>query len=267
MEYIRLSNGMQMPMIGLGTWDVRGENGKESILRAIDSGYRLIDTAQMYENEEIVGQAVRQSGLARKDIFITTKIYRPCTTYKKAKEAIERSLMELQMDYVDLLLIHEPYDTSLEMYEAMKEYYQQGKIKALGVSNFNCRKYNAFVKECGMIPVMNQVESHVYYPQLELKEQLEQKGTRMQSWASFTEGRRDIFREPLLLELAEKYGKTSAQIALKFLVQNGIAVIPKSVHRERMIQNMDIFDFMITNEDMNRIKCLDEGKTLFGWYD
>ncbi len=193
MEYVTLNNGVQLPMIGFGTWDVRGEAGKKTILTALDSGYRLIDTAQMYENEDIVGQAVKESGLERKEVFLTTKLYRPCVTYEKAKAAIEKSLQALQKE-------------------------------------------------------------------------MEKHGTQMQSWASFTEGRKNIFAEPLLQELGNKYGKTSAQIALRYLVQNKIAVIPKSVHQERMKQNLAVFDFEISQEDMKKIEKLDGGKTLFGWY-
>ena len=148
MEYVTLNNGVQLPMIGFGTWDVRGEAGKKTILTALDSGYRLIDTAQMYENEDIVGQAVKESGLERKEVFLTTKLYRPCVTYEKAKAAIEKSLQALQTDYIDLLLIHEPYDSALEMYEAMKEAYRAGKVRAIGISNFNEKKYQAFVAAC-----------------------------------------------------------------------------------------------------------------------
>lgn len=193
MEYVTLNNGVQLPMIGFGTWDVRGEAGKKTILTALDSGYRLIDTAQMYENEDIVGQAVKESGLERKEVFLTTKLYRPCVTYEKAKAAIEKSLQALQKE-------------------------------------------------------------------------MEKHGTQMQSWASFTEGRKNIFAEPLLQELGNKYGKTSAQIALRYLVQNKIAVIPKFVHQERMKQNLAVFDFEISQEDMKKIEKLDGGKTLFGWY-
>lgn len=193
MEYVTLNNGVQLPMIGFGTWDVRGEAGKKTILTALDSGYRLIDTAQMYENEDIVGQAVKESGLERKEVFLTTKLYRPCVTYEKAKAAIEKSLQALQKE-------------------------------------------------------------------------MEKHGTQMQSWASFTEGRKNIFTEPLLQELGNKYGKTSAQIALRYLVQNKIAVIPKSVHQERMKQNLAVFEFEISQEDMKKIEKLDGGKTLFGWY-
>ncbi len=266
MEYLTLNNGVKLPMVGFGTWDIRGEVGKRCILEALELGYRLIDTAQMYNNEDIVGKAVKESGFARDEIFITTKIYRPNTDYKRAKDGIERSLNKLQTDYIDLLLIHEPYDSALEMYEAFKEAYQEGKLRAIGISNFDIRKYKTFVKSCGIIPAVNQVESHVYYPQLDLKAVLESQGTLMQSWASFTEGRRNIFAEPILNEIGAKYGKTSGQIALRYLLENGIAVIPKSVHRERMEENIDVFDFELTSEDMEKIGRLNEKRSLFGWY-
>ena len=154
MEYVTLNNGVQLPMIGFGTWDVRGEAGKKMILTALDSGYRLIDTGQMYENEDIVGQAVKESGLERKEVFLTTKLYRPCVTYEKAKAVIEKSLQALQTDYIDLLLIHEPYDSALEMYEAMKEAYRAGKVRAIGISKFNEKKYQAFAAACDIVPAV-----------------------------------------------------------------------------------------------------------------
>lgn len=266
MEYLTLNSGIKMPMVGFGTWDIRGEVGKRCILEALEVGYRLIDTAQMYCNEDIVGKAVRESGISRDEVFITTKLYRSCADYRRAKAGIERSLNELQTDYIDLLLIHEPYDSAQEMYEALKEAYQDGKIRAIGISNFDIKKYKNFVKSCSIIPAINQVESHVYYPQLDLKEILDSYGTKMQSWASFTEGRKNIFAEPVLKEIGEKHGKTSGQIALRYLLENGIAVIPKSVHRERMEENIDVFDFELTSEDMEKIGRLNEKRSLFGWY-
>lgn len=266
MDYLTLNNGVQLPMVGFGTWDVRGEVGKNAILTALELGYRLIDTAQMYDNEKIVGKAVRESGLDRGKIFITTKLYRPSTSYQKAKAGIEKSLNELQMDYIDLLLIHEPYENALEMYEALKEAYQAEKIRAIGVSNFDVQKYQTFIRSCGVIPAVNQVESHVYYPQLTLKKLLDSHGTQMQSWASFTEGRRNIFAEPLLHRIGAKYGKTSGQVALRYLTQNGIAVIPKSIHRDRMEQNLHSLDFTLEQEDLEQLGALNEGRSLFGWY-
>lgn len=253
-------------MIGFGTWDIRGEAGKQSILTALDLGYRLIDTAQMYENEYIVGCAVKESGIPREELFLTTKIYRPRTTYQKAKSGIEQSLNELQTDYIDLLLIHEPYKSAPEMYEAFKEALRDGKVRSIGISNFDAEKYKQFVQSCEIIPAVNQVESHVYFPQLELKNLLNSYGTQMQSWASFTEGRKNIFAEPVLKEIGARHGKTSGQTALRYLIQNGIAIIPKSVHRERMAENLDVLDFELTPSELSAISSLNGNTSLFGWY-
>ncbi|HJD45986.1 MAG TPA: aldo/keto reductase [Candidatus Mediterraneibacter norfolkensis] len=266
MEYFTLNNGVTLPAMGFGTWDVRGEAGKSAILTALELGYRLIDTAQMYDNEEIVGKAVRESGLHRQEIFITTKLYRPSAGYQKAKAGIEKSLQTLQTDYIDLLLIHEPYENALEMYEALKEAYEAGAVRAIGISNFGQKEYDRFLQYCGVVSAVDQVESHVYYPQLELKEQLTRHGTQMQSWASFTEGRRNIFANPLLNQIGIKYGKTAGQVALRYLTQNGIAVIPKSVHRDRMEQNLHSMDFTLSQEDLEQLSSLNEGNSLFGWY-
>lgn len=266
MNDMTLNNNVRMPMIGFGTWDIRGEAGKQSILTALDLGYRLIDTAQMYENEYIVGYAVKESGIPREELFLTTKIYRPRTTYQKAKSGIEQSLNELQTDYIDLLLIHEPYKSAPEMYEAFKEALRDGKVRAIGISNFDAEKYKEFVRSCEIIPAVNQVESHVYFPQLELKNLLNSYGTQMQSWASFTEGRKNIFAEPVLKEIGARHGKTSGQIALRYLIQNGIAVIPKSVHRERMAENLAVLDFALTPSEISAISRLNGNSSLFGWY-
>lgn len=266
METAKLNNEVEMPMLGLGTWDIRGPAGERAILEALELGYRLIDTAQMYENEEIVGRAVRKSGLARREIFITSKLCRPSASYQGAKEGIERSLDALRTDYIDLMLIHEPYEAAPEMYEAFREAYRDKKVRAIGVSNFEPRDYEQFLRVCEVVPAVDQVESHVYYPQLELKELLTRNGTQMQSWASFTEGRMDIFSEPVLKTIGSRHGKTAAQTALRYLVQNGIAVIPKSVHRERMRENMEIWDFALSEDEMREIRVLDTGRSLFGWY-
>lgn len=266
METLTLNNGIQMPLVGFGTWDVRGETGKRAILTALELGYRLLDTAQMYDNEEIVGQAVQESGLPRQEIFITTKLYRPSASYQKAKAGIQKSLQALQTDYIDLLLIHEPYGNAPEMYEALKEAYAAGAVRAIGISNFGQKEYDRFLQHCGIVPAVDQVESHVYYPQLELKEWLTRHGTQMQSWASFTEGRRNIFAEPLLNQIGAKYSKTAGQVALRYLTQNGIAVIPKSVHRERMAENLHSLEFTLSPEDLERLRSLNEGRSLFGWY-
>lgn len=266
MKHITLNNGAPMPMVGLGTWQLRGQAGERAILDALELGYRLLDTARMYENEDIVGSAVKKSGLPRREVFITTKLFTPSAGYRKAKEDIARSLEALQTDYIDLLLIHEPYEAAPEMYLAMEEACAAGLVRAVGLSNFSGEEYLRFLKHCRVTPAVDQVESHVYHPQLALKKLLEEKGTRMQAWASFTEGRRNIFAEPVLAEAGRRHGKTAAQTALRYLVENGIPVLPKSAHRERLRENLDIFDFSLTDEDRRAIAALDEGRSLFGWF-
>ena len=184
----------------------------------------------------------------------------------EAKEDIARSLEALQTDYIDLLLIHEPYEAAPEMYLAMEEACAAGLVRAVGLSNFSGEEYLRFLKHCRVTPAVDQVESHVYHPQLALKKLLEEKGTRMQAWASFTEGRRNIFAEPVLAEAGRRHGKTAAQTALRYLVENGIPVLPKSAHRERLRENLDIFDFSLTDEERRAIAALDEGRSLFGWF-
>lgn len=266
MEHITLNNGAPMPMVGLGTWQLRGQAGERAILDALELGYRLLDTARMYENEDIVGSAVKKSGLPRREVFITTKLFTPSAGYRKAKEDIARSLEALQTDNIDLLLIHEPYEAAPEMYLAMEEACAAGLVRAVGLSNFSGEEYLRFLKHCRVTPAVDQVESHVYHPQLALKKLLEEKGTRMQAWASFTEGRRNIFAEPVLAEAGRRHGKTAAQTALRYLVENGIPVLPKSAHRERLRENLDIFDFSLTDEERRAIAALDEGRSLFGWF-
>lgn len=266
MDYFTLNNGVRMPMVGFGTWDVRGAAGEEVLLQAIDVGYRLIDTAKMYENEQIVGKAIRRCGIDRRELFVTTKLNTPYAGYSKAKAGIEESLNQLQTEYIDLMLVHEPYTQRLEMYEAMKEAYAAGKIRAIGVSNLDAETFRAFTGACGIIPAVNQVESHVYFPQRKLKQVLSRCGTQMQGWAPFTEGRRNIFAEPILKDIGLTHGKTSGQVALRYLVQQGIGVIPKSARKERMKENLEIFDFVLTDEECRQIEKLDEGKSLFGWY-
>ena len=266
MEHITLNNGVELPMVGYGTWNVRGKEGERSLLTALEAGYRLIDTAQMYENEREVGRALRASGLPREELFITTKLHRPNRGYAQAKAGIERSLNELQVEYIDLLLVHEPYREAAAMYDAMKEAYQAGKLRAIGVSNFGSALFRQFVTDCGVVPAVDQVESHVYYPQLDLQRELRAHGVAMQAWGPFTEGRRDIFAEPLLQRIGRAHGKSAAQIALKYLVQNGVAVIPKSSHAARMRENIDLFDFTLSDEEMAQLHSLNGGDSLFHWY-
>ncbi|MDO4536158.1 MAG: aldo/keto reductase [Clostridium perfringens] len=265
MEKIVLNNGVEMPYIGLGTVGIKGETGVELIKTAIDIGYRMIDTAHMYGNEKEVGEAIRKSQIPRKELFITTKLNSQFASYEKAKEGIELSLKNMKLDYIDLYLIHEPYNEALEMYQAMSEYYERGIIRAIGISNYSKRKYDAFIKNCGIIPAINQIESHVFYPQLELAEHMKKHGTKTEAWAPLAGGNGRIRDEATLIDISKKYGKTPYQIALKYIVENGISIIPKSHNVERVKSNFDIFDFNLSIDDMNRIKNLDGKETLYGW--
>ncbi len=264
-NFVILNNGVKMPMIGYGTVGLKGEDGIKTILSAIDCGYRMIDTARMYGNEADVGEAVRRCGISRSELFITTKLNEPCNSYEKAKQGIEDSLKKLGLDYVDLLLIHEPYPESVEMYKALEEAYKDGKARAIGVSSFNERKLKPILENCSIIPAVNQIESHVYYPELELKEYLKAKNIQTEAWAPFGGGNVKIAEEPILIKIGEKYGKTANHVALRFLVQNEIAAIPKSRNPERMKQNLEIFDFNLTDEDLSEIKKLDRKETLYDW--
>lgn len=261
-NYFVLNNGVKMPAIGFGTVGLKGKEGIDVILSAISAGYRMIDTARMYGNEAEVGEAIKKCGLSRSDLFITTKLNEPCT---KAKAAIEDSLTNLGLDYVDLLLIHEPYPEAVEMYRALEEAYKDGKARAIGVSSFNERKLKSILENCSVIPAVNQIESHVYYPELELKEYLKLKNIQTEAWAPFGGGNIKVSEEPVLVKIGEKYGKTANQVALKFLIQNEIAAIPKSTNPERMKQNLEIFDFNLTEEEMAEIKTLDRKETLYDW--
>ena len=266
MKYITLNNNIKMPILGFGTARISGSECEKTVLDALEVGYRLIDTAQMYENEREVGNAIRKSGIPRNEIFITTKICRPNTNYELTKSAIEKSLKELQVDYIDLILIHEPYENSLDMYKAMKELYNEGKIKAIGISNFNYELYNDFIKNCGIIPALNQVEYHVFFQQNKLLHIMKSNKTNLQAWSPFAFGKNNFFQNEVLLKIAKKYNKTIAQVALRFLIQQGISVVPKSSNKYRLIENINVFDFELSKEDMEIIKSLDKGKTLFGWY-
>lgn len=267
MEYRTLNNGVRIPAAGFGTWDLRGTECVTCIRKAIDTGYRLIDTAVMYGNEKEVGEGIRCSGIAREEIFVTTKVNSSYASYEKTKQAVDRSLAVMKLDYLDMVLVHEPYTLFKDMYRALEEAYREGKVRSIGVSNLSRELYDSLLETCEIIPAVNQVECHVYYPQLKYREYLASKGTLMESWAPFTEGRRKIFSEPVLNDIASSHHKTAGQIALKYLVQNGIIVIPKTAKEERMKENISLFDFELTAEEMKRISTLDENRSLFGWYD
>ncbi len=265
MEYIELNNGVKMPLAGLGTWDLNGARCVETVRTALDMGYRLIDTAQMYQNEAEVGRAIRESGVSRGEIFLTTKIYRPSSSYEKAKAAIERSLKTLDLDYVDLLLLHEPYPYGPEMYRAMEEAYRAGKARAIGISNFDERWYASFLKQCEIVPAVNQLECHVFFQKRAFQQRMLDHGTVIQAWAPLAQGLGGLTEQAVLREIGSRYGKTAAQVALRFLVQRGISVVPKSKQPERLRENLALFDFALTEAEMERIKTLDRNDTLFPW--
>lgn len=266
MEYLTLNNSIKMPILGLGTWDLRGPSGYRAILSALTSGYRLIDTAKMYANEDIVGKACKDSNISREELFITTKFSGSYASYEGVRSGIDESISLFNDSYIDLALIHEPYGDIFGMYEALKEALYCGKVRAVGISNFNKDRYLSFIERCGLIPAVNQIESHVYFSQLDFKQLLNDRGTQMQAWASFTEGRRNVFLEPVLVEIAEKYNKTAAQVVLRYQIEHGIAVIPKSADEKRQKENLNVFDFSLSKEDKAQIALLDRKKSLFNWY-
>lgn len=264
METITLSNGIKMPILGFGVYQVDDlEECERVVSEAIEVGYRSIDTAQAYGNEEAVGNAVRKSGIAREEFFITTKVWISNAGYEKAKASIDESLRLLQTNYIDLLLIHQPFNDYYGTYRAMEEYYKAGKIKAIGVSNFYPDRFIDIAQFSEITPMVNQVETHVFNQQKEAQKIMEKFGTQIESWGPFAEGKNDFFTNETLKEVGEQYNKSVAQVALRYLIQRNVVVIPKTVTKERMIQNFDVFDFELTNEDMNKISQLDQEQSLF----
>ena len=263
MDYVTLNNGVKMPQLGYGVYQTPPEETEDCVLTAIRNGYRSIDTAQAYGNEEGVGQAILKCGLPREELFITTKIWITNAGYEKAKASIAESLKKLKTEYVDLLLIHQPFGDYYGTYRAMEEAYKEGKARAIGVSNFYPDRYIDIAHFAKIVPAVNQVETHIFQQQKEARTYLAKYGTQIMSWGPFAEGRNDFFNTPLLKELGVKYAKSPAQIALRFLLQSGVVVIPKSVHESRMQENFNVFDFMLTAEEMGQLAALDTGKSLF----
>ena len=263
MDYVTLNNGVKMPQLGYGVYQTPPEDTERCVLEAIEVGYRSIDTAQAYGNEEGVGNAIQKCGLPREDLFITTKIWISNAGYEKAKASIEESLRKLQTDYIDLLLIHQPFGDYYGTYRAMEEAYRAGKVRAIGVSNFYPDRYLDLAHFAEIKPAVNQVETHVFQQQKIAKEYLKKNGTQIMSWGPFAEGKNDYFNNPVLKDIAAAHGKSAAQVALRFLLQSDVVLIPKSVHKERMEENFNVFDFALTDEEMARIEALDTGKSLF----
>ena len=252
-----------MPVLGYGVYQTPPEQTEECVLDAIHVGYRSIDTAQAYGNEEGVGNALVKCGLPREEFFITTKVWITNAGYEKAKASIEESLRKLQVSYIDLLLIHQPFGDYYGTYRAMEEAYKAGVVRAIGVSNFYPDRYIDLHHFAEIKPAVNQVETHIFQQQKTAKEYLKKNGTQIESWGPFAEGKNDYFNNPVLKEIGAVHGKTAAQVALRFLIQSGVVVIPKSTHKERMEENFNVFDFELAADEMAKVEALDGGESLF----
>lgn len=263
MEYKVLYNGVKMPQLGYGVYQVTKEECENCVLDALKAGYRLIDTAQSYFNEEEVGNAIRKSGIPREDIFLTTKVWIEHYGYEACKKSIEDSMNKLQVDYIDLLLLHQPFADYYGAWRALEEYYEAGKVRAIGISNFYPDRMIDLAAFARIKPMINQIEIHPHHQQQEAKEWHEKYGIQLEAWAPFGEGRGGMFEEPVLTEIGNKYGKTAAQVILRWHLQRGIIVIPKSIHQERMVENFAVFDFELSKEDMSRIAELDKKQSAF----
>ena len=263
MEYVTLNNGIKMPKLGYGVYQVSNEECERCVLDAISVGYRSIDTAQSYGNEEAVGNAINKCGVPREELFITTKVWITNGGYEKAKESLEESLRKLQTEYIDLVLIHQPFNDYYGTYRAMEEAYKEGWIRAIGVSNFYPDRLVDLCSFVEVKPAINQVETHIFQQQKAAHEYMEKYGVQHEFWGPFAEGRNDFFTNPVLNEIGKKHGKSAAQVALRFLLQSDVVVIPKSTHKERMEENINVFDFALDASDMNAIRALDEKESLF----
>lgn len=263
MQKVTLNNGVEMPQIGYGVFQVSPDECERCVSDALKTGYRMIDTAQAYHNEEGVGAAVRKSGIPREELFLVSKIWISNYGYEKAKASIDESLRKLGTDYLDLMLLHQPFCDRYGAYRALEAAYKEGKLRAIGVSNFYPDHFIDLASNVEIVPAVNQVETHVFDQQTEAQKYMEEFGTRIMAWGPLAEGRNNFFTNPVLAAIGAKYGKSVAQGALRWLTQRGVIIIPKSVHVERMEQNLDIFDFTLSEEDMAEIARLDTGRSLF----
>ena len=259
MEYVTLNNGIKMPKLGYGVYQTPAEDTRRCVLDAISVGYRAIDTAQSYGNEEAVGTAVRKCGVPREDLFITTKLWVQDAGYENAKKAFQTSLDKLGLDYLDLYLIHQPFGDYYGSWRAMEELYEAGKIRAIGVCNFYPERLTDLACNARIQPMVNQVELHPFFAQADALENMKTLGIQPEAWGPLAEGNHGIFTHPLLTDIGNKYGKTPAQVVLRWNTQRGVVIIPKSTHKERMEQNLDIWDFTLTRDDMAAISQLDLG--------
>ncbi len=272
MEYVTLNNGVQMPMVGFGVFEIPAEQTAGCVFDALESGYRLIDTAQAYYNEKEVGdgiqRAIKELGIRREDVFLTTKVWVTEFGYEKAKASVEESLRKLQTDYLDLVLIHQCLSDYYGAYRALEDLYDAGKIRAIGISNFSAERLADIATFNRVVPAVNQVETHLFWQQYDLHEWMAKYNIQHEAWGPLAQHRlKEILESPIVKQIADAHGKTPAQVALRQHVQRGIVVIPKSVHKDRMKQNLDIFDFELTASEMEQLKTLDENKSMWAEYD
>jgi len=264
METVKLNNGVEMPILGFGVFQVPDlAECERSVLDAIDTGYRLIDTAASYQNEEAVGNAIKKSSVAREELFITTKLWIQSNGYQDTKKAFEVSLKKLQLDYLDLYLIHQPFGDVYGEWRAMEELYKEGKVRAIGVSNFHPDRLIDLIIHNEIVPAVNQIETHPFHQQIQTQQFLEENNVQIQSWGPFAEGKNGLFQNELLASIGKKYNKTIAQVVVRWLKQRGVIAIPKSVRKERMAENLNIFDFQLSAQDMEAIQSLDTNASSF----
>lgn len=263
MEQITLYNGVKMPIVGYGVYQVSKEECERCVMDALAVGYRAIDTAQSYFNEEQVGNAIAKSGVPREDIFLTTKVWVEHYGYEEAKKSVLESMRKLQTEYLDLVLLHQPFSDYYGAYRALEDLYDEGKLRAIGVSNFYPDRLVDIASFSRVKPMVNQVETHPFNQQVEAKKWMNKYGVQMEAWAPFGEGRGGLFENPVLVQIAQKYKKTTAQIILRWHIQRGVVVIPKSTHKTRMEENLNVFDFVLEPTDMNRISELDKKQSSF----
>ena len=264
MEYVTLNNGVKMPQLGFGVYQIKDPaQCEQAVLDAISTGYRLIDTAASYGNEEAVGAAIRKCGVPREELFITTKLWISDTSYEGTKKAFQKSLDKLGLSYLDLYLIHQPLNDYYGAWRAMEELYKEGKVRAIGVCNFYPDRLADLISFNEVAPAVNQVEANVFFQQQDSQKYIQSKGVVMEGWAPFAEGKNDLFHNETLQKIGEKYGKSIAQVVLCWLLQRGIVCIPKSVKKERMEENFNVFDFQLDAEDVAKIEAMDTGMSCF----
>ena len=264
MQHVKLNNGVEMPMLGFGVFQVTDlAECERSVADAIETGYRLIDTAASYQNEEAVGKAIKKSDVPREDLFITTKLWIQSNGYDGTKKAFKNSLKRLQLDYLDLYLMHQPFGDVYGEWRAMQDLYKEGMVRAIGVSNFHPDRLIDLIIHNEIVPAINQVETHPFHQQIETQKFLQENNVQIESWGPFAEGKNNIFHNELLLSIGRKYNKSIAQVVLRWLIQRGVVAIPKSVRKERMAENFNIFDFELSAEDMKAIKALDTSTSSF----